>query len=62
MTEDFYILVMRLWGVLFITFFNGKGGNEIKVSFIIELVLDKMPQDEQNGLIVVYECRKVFSV
>lgn len=32
----------------FVFFFYGKGGNEINVSWIIQLVLDKMPQDEQN--------------
>lgn len=54
MTENFYVLVMRclgdtahyVLGLFF--FFYGKGGNEINVSWIIQLVLDKMPQDEQN--------------
>lgn len=51
MTENFYVFIARCLGDTVHHVFlllHGKGGNEINTNWIIQLVVDKIPQDEQN--------------
>lgn len=51
LTENFYVFIARRFGdTVHHILLSGKGGNEINASWIIQLVMDKMPQDEQNRL------------
>lgn len=62
LTENFYVFIGRRLGDTvhhIVLLLSGKGGNEINVIWIIQLVVDKMPQDEQNRL---WEQESLFCV